>query len=185
MRPDVHQAEARLKQTVAQIGVAYTEWYPLTRLMQQISIGGSGVSSEPAVGILIGSIRGLIEQVVTDGGARQANLGIAKAQAEEALANYRQTLLDAIEEVESTLAALESLQNRQSSLAKEVQASDRSFYQAESLYRQGLTSFLDVVDAQRELAQAQQQLAATNTNYVSQIARLFRVLGTEINSNSF
>lgn len=126
----------------------------------------------------------MIQQVLTDGGAREAQVEIAKAQAEEILAQYRQFLLNAVEDVEITLAALQSSQSRQESLEKAVQASDRSFFQAESLYRQGLTSFLDVVDAQRVLAAAQQQLASAKTNYAVQIANLFRVLGTRINAKN-
>ncbi|HEX3035454.1 MAG TPA: efflux transporter outer membrane subunit [Thermodesulfobacteriota bacterium] len=181
LRPDVQQAEADLKRAVAEIGVAEAEFYPFFRLFGQISIGSGGIIGEPMMNTLIGSISALIEQVVTDGGARRANLNIAKARAEQALANYRQTLLDAIKEVEDTLSALESSLDRQKSLEKAVAASKRSFHQAEILYTQGLTSFLDVVDAQRVLASAQQELASARTEYASQIANLFRVLGTEIN----
>lgn len=180
MRPDIQQAEAELRSAVAEIGVAKAEFYPFLQLIGEISIGSSGISGEPGMDLLIGSIGALIEQVVTDGGARRANLEIAKARAEEALADYRQSLLDAMQEVEETLSALESSLDRQRSLEKAVAASERSFYQAEILYTQGLTSFLDVVDAQRVLASAQQELASARTEYATQVANLFRVLGTEI-----
>jgi outer membrane protein TolC len=61
-----------------------------------------------------------------------------------------------------------------------VKASQRSFHQAEILYQQGLISFLDVVDAQRSLADAEQNLARARTNYAVQIARLFEVFGTKV-----
>jgi len=132
------------------------------------------------INTLFGSISTLIQQFVADGGARRANLDITKSRAEEALASYRQILLDAAEEVEITLSALRSSLNRQKSLKKAVRASERSFYQAEALYKQGLTSFIDVVDAQRVLASVQQQLASARTDYATQVANLFLVLGTEI-----
>ncbi len=182
LRPDVQQAEATLKQSVAEVGVATAEFYPFFRLIGQISIGASGVNGDSIMNLLIGSLGALIEQVVTDGGARRANLNIAKARAELAMANYRQTLIDAMNEVEITLAALESSFDRQESLEKAVTASERSFYQAEILYTQGLTSFLDVVDAQRVLASAQQDLASAKTEYAFQIANLFRVLGTIVST---
>ena len=131
--------------------------------------------------MLIGSIGALIEQAVLDGGARGGRIDLAKAEADEALADYHQALLTAIEEVEATLAALDASLARRESLRLAVEASDRSFHQAESLYKQGLTSFLDVVDAQRVLATAQQRLATANTGYATQIAQLFRVLGTHVN----
>lgn len=179
LRPDVQQAEAQLKQAVAEIGVAEAEFYPFFQLVGQIGIGSGGISGGSMMDLLVGSIGALVEQFITDGGARRANLEIAKAGADEALSNYRQTLLDAMNDVERTLAALESSFDRQQSLEKAVAASERSFYQAEILYTQGLTSFLDVVDAQRVLASAQQELASAKTEYAFQVANLFRVLGTE------
>ncbi|MGH7884885.1 MAG: efflux transporter outer membrane subunit [Thermodesulfobacteriota bacterium] len=182
LRPDVRQAEAELKQAVAEVGVATAEFYPFFQLVGQISIGASGINGDSLMNLLIGSIGALIEQVVADGGARRANLNIAKSRTDLSLANYRQTLLDAMNEVEITLSSLESSFERQESLKKAVAASERSFHQAEILYTQGLTSFLDVVDAQRVLASAQQDLASAKTEYAFQIANLFRVLGTKINS---
>lgn len=184
MRPDVQQSEAELKRAMAEIGIAQAEFYPFFQLAGQLSIGTSGLVGEPTMNMLIGRLAALIEQFVLDGGARTANLDIAKARAEEVLAAYRQTLLDATREVEETLAALESSLQRQNSLEKAVRASERSFHQAGILYQQGLTSFLDVVDSQRVLADAQQDLASARTEYSSQIANLFRVLGTNINTDT-
>ncbi|MBZ0255204.1 efflux transporter outer membrane subunit [bacterium] len=180
MRPDVEQAEAELKSAIAQIGVEMTEWYPAFQVGKQINLGGVGSTGDPMTGIFIAGLNALIQQAVTDGGARQANIDIVKARAEEALAAYHQTLLDAIEDVEISLAALETSLNREIPLSKSVDASTRSAFQAEVLYRQGLASFLDVVDAQRVLASAQQRLASTRTAYAVEIANLFRVLGTSV-----
>lgn len=176
-RPDVRQAEAGLKQAIAGIGVAEADYYPTFQLSGSLSIGATGVSGMPVTEVLIGSLAALIEQVITDGGTRDANFDIAQAQAEEALADYEQTLRAASEEVETSLAAIQSSQRRQVSLEKAVSSSQRSFSQAETLYQQGLISFLDVVDAQRVLASAEQALARERTNYATQIAILFRVLG--------
>ena len=176
MRPDVRQAEADLKEAVANIGVAEADYYPALRLTGNISIGTTIVSSVSPTEVLVATIGGLIDQVLTDGGARAANLDIAKARAEAALATYEQTLRTASEEVERSLAAIESSLKRQTSLEKSVSSSQRSFAQAETLYQQGLISFLDVVDAQRVLASAEQNLASERTNYATQIAILFRVL---------
>jgi len=179
-RPDVNQAEARLKEAIANIGVAEADYYPSFNLAGSIGISASGVSSLPVSEVLIASLSTLIQQVILDGGARDANLGAAKARAEEALALYEQSLLEASEDVEITLAALESSQKRQVSLERAVSSSQRSFSQAETLYQQGLISFLDVVDAQRSLASAEQALARERTNFATSIAELFQVLGSPI-----
>lgn len=182
-RPDVAQAEAYLKQEMAEIGVAKAAYYPSFSLTSQISIGTTGVSGAPSTDLLIGSIGALIQQVLTDGGARDATMQIATAEAEEALANYEQTLRNASEEVESVLAAIRASLARQISLERAVNSSRRSFEQAETLYQEGLISFLDVVDAQRVNAQAEQNLANERTQYATQIASLFRVLGTKVTAN--
>lgn len=181
-RPDIHQAEAELKRTIAEIGVAEADYYPVFRLFGQMRIGTSGFSGDPSMDLIIGSLGALVEQVIIDGGVREANLESARARADEALARYKQALLDAARSIETTLAALKSSLDRQQSLEKAVQSSARSFSQAETLYQLGLISFLDVVDAQRVLASAEQQLASERTNYAAQIATLFRVMGTQIDN---
>ncbi len=182
MRPDVQQAETELVRAVMQIGVAEAEWRPAFQIGQQLSLSGVGTSGEPTVGLFVAGLNALIQHVVTDGGAREASVDIAKARADQALARYHQTLLLAVEDVEISLAALQASIDRQVPLEKAVEASARSAFQAEVLYRQGLASFLDVVDAQRVLANAQQRLARTKTNYAVEIANLFRVIGAEIHS---
>ncbi len=180
IRPEVQQAEADFKSAIAQIGVAMTEWYPTFQIGKQLSLSGVSSSGEPTIGIFAAGLNTLIQQVITDGGARKASLDSAKAQADEALARYYRSLLNASQDVELSLAALQSALDRQIPLSKSVEASTRSAFQAEVLYRQGLASFLDVVDAQRVLANAQQKLASTRTAYAVEIANLFRVLGAPV-----
>lgn len=182
-RPDIRQSEEFLKAAIANIGVAEADYYPVFELTGSISIGSTGVSSMPTTDILIASLAALIQQVVTSGGVLDANLEIAKAGAEEALANYEFALRNAAQEVEASLNAIQASSERQESLEKAVRASERSFSQAQTLYRQGLISFLDVVDAQQDLASDEQDLAAENTDYATEIANLFRVLGVAVNND--
>lgn len=179
-RPDIAESEADLKAAIAAIGVAEADFYPSFDLAANLTISRTGVSSMNPTEVLIGSLSAIIEQVITDGGARSANRMIAEAQAEEALANYELALRNAVQEVETSLNAIRSSAQRQDSLMKAVQASQRSFAQAETLYRQGLISFLDVVDAQQDLASDEQDLASERTDYAREIATLFNVLGTSI-----
>lgn len=179
-RPDILQAEANLKEAVALIGVAEADFYPSLSLAGDIGIGFTGLDGSSATEMVVAAISALINQTITDGGARTARRDAAVAQAQEQLAVYEQILRDAVREVETTLAAIRSSLESQTSLEKVVKASQRSFHQAEILYQQGLISFLDVVDAQRSLADAEQSLARARTNYAVQIARLFEVFGTKV-----
>lgn len=178
-RPDVQIAQARFAQSAAEVGLAQADFYPSIELMASIQIGSSALNSNPATSILIASLSALLNQVIYDGGARTARLDAAKARAEGALADYEQVLLNVTQEVENALTAIESSSSRQVALGKAVVSSKRSFEQADALYQLGLVSFLDVVDAQRVYANAEQALATEQTNYATLIAGLFRALGVQ------
>ncbi|WP_374763538.1 efflux transporter outer membrane subunit [Yunchengibacter salinarum] len=179
-RPDVRGAEADLAARIAAIGVAEAAYYPGFRLNGEVGVSATDGVVAPGAGMLVASLGGLIDQVITNGGARDADLAAAEARADEALADFEQTLRLAVEDVEAVLTALKASRARQRSLEKSVRASRRSFYQAETLYQQGLISFLDVVDAQRVLASADQSLARERTNYATRIAALFEALGVDV-----
>jgi len=180
-RPDVRQAEADLKSAIANIGVAEADFYPEFQLTGSIAFGLSNVTGAPTATTLISALGGVIDQFILDGGSRKAGLMIAKAKAEEKLADYEHTLRRSVAEVEAVLTAIDASKKRQSALQKSVASSQRSFSQAETLYQQGLISFLDVVDAQRVWADARQNLASEQTNHAVQVSSLFYVLGVEIN----
>jgi len=178
-RPDIQLAQARFAQAAAEVGVAQADFYPSIELMANIQIGSTAINSNPATSLLIGSLAALLNQVVYDGGARDARLNAAMARAEGALAEYEQVLRVVTQEVENSLTAIDSSTLRQTALGKAVVSSKRSFEQADALYQLGLVSFLDVVDAQRVYANAEQALATEQTNYATLIAGLFRALGVQ------
>ncbi|MGF1572043.1 MAG: efflux transporter outer membrane subunit [Sumerlaeia bacterium] len=177
-RPDIQRAEARMREAVAQVGVEEADLYPSFQLGGQIQLGTNMVSSQPPVELLIASLNAAVTQVIFDGGERRAQIEIAITQAEASVLEYRQALLLAVEEVEASLYNLDASRRTQQALQNAVNSSTRSFSQAEILYQQGLISFLDVVDSQRVLADAEQDLAAEQTRYATQIARLFQTIGS-------
>jgi outer membrane protein TolC len=173
-RPDIIAAEARLRQATANIGIALADYYPDLDLTGSVTITTGGISG---MDMLTSTIGAMIDQIIFDGGIRKADVKSARAQTDAALANYEQSLRLAAGEVEESLSAIQASLDRQASLERVIESSSRSFDQAETLYQQGLISFLDVVDAQRVLADGEQSLARERTNYATQIARLFEVLG--------
>lgn len=178
-RPDVQLSQARFAQAAAEVGVAEADFYPSIELMANIQLGSTAVNSNPATSLLIASLAGLLNQVIYDSGARNARLNAAMANAESALADYEQVLRVVTQEVEDALTAIDSSTLRQVALGKAVVSSKRSFEQADALYQLGLVSFLDVVDAQRVFANAEQALATEQTNYATLIAALFKALGVQ------
>lgn len=180
VRPDVLRAEAQFKRTIANIGVAEADFYPFFDIQGLVSIGTIASNVTSTLDLLLGTLNGIIKQVVIDNGVLKGNLAAAEALAQESLANYRQTLLTASQQVETTLAAIAASSESQKSLEIAVKNSWYSFKKAEAVYQQGLLSFLDVLDAQRVLVNAEQQLAIEQTNYATNIANLFMVLGANV-----
>lgn len=176
-RPDVQLAQARFARAAADVGLAEANFYPNLELMASLQIGRGMVNSNPASSILVNALSAVLEQTIFDGGARSARLDAAHARARAELANYEQVLRQVVEEVEQALFAVNTSAQRQEALNKAVLSSRRSFQQADALYQLGLVSFLDVVDAQRVYANAEQSLAAEQTNHATRVAGLFRVLG--------
>lgn len=182
IRPDVRQAEDIFKRNIARIGVAVADFYPTLDLNGSVSIGKISSNIISTMDLLIATLNGILQQVIIDNGVLQGNLLVAKADAMFALANYRQTLLTASQEVETSLAALIASRESQKHLRTAVTNSNYSYKAAEVVYQQGLLSFLDVLDAQRVLVNAEQQLAIERTNFATSLATLFKALGTDVTS---
>lgn len=178
-RPDVQLAQARFSQAAAEVGLARADFLPSINLMASVQIGSSTLNGNPAASVLVSALTGMLSQLVYDGGARSARLDAAQARAEAALADYEAVLRSASLSVENALSAIESSATRQEALKKAVESSKRSFQQADTLYQLGLVSFLDVVDAQRVFANAEQSLATEQTSYATLVAGLFRVLAVQ------
>lgn len=155
-RPDVVAAEQNLARASADIGVAEARLYPMLTLPASLTLGLNHLSSGGAVDAFVAALAGTLDIPIFDGGARRAQVDAAQARAAEALLRYRQTLLHAIQQVETALVALSSAEARRDDLTAAEQAAAAAAKQAEELYAQGLTGFLDVLDAQRTLLDTRQ-----------------------------
>lgn len=178
-RPDAQESLASLIQAIAEVGVARADFYPTLALSGSLQVGALSGGSGALGNVLIAALGAMLNQTLIDGGERDARFEAAYARAEVALAAHEQTVRQVIEDVENRLSGIQNSQNRQNALAKAVASSQRSFSQADTLYQLGLVSFLDVVDAQRVLANAEQALAAEQTNYATLIVGLFQALGVD------
>lgn len=175
MRLDVQAALANALKAIAQVEVERADYYPSLKLQGDIQAGIS--SGSTITSFAIGTLNGLFTQLLTDGQARQGRLESKIAQAIQEIKNYELAIQLAIEETENQLAAIANSKERLVALSQAALSSQRSFAQADTLYQLGLVSFLDVVDAQRVQANAEQALAAEQTRQATLIAGLFRVLG--------
>jgi outer membrane protein, multidrug efflux system len=154
-RPDVFFAERKLAASSAKIGVAEADFYPRISL-----IGTGGLSSINSSTFLKRSssefsIGPQVDLPLFQGLRRKADFALAKEQHEEALANYQQTVLTAFADVENALAARRGASNEVAAQNDSIAAAQKSFDLSNVRYKEGVSSYLEVVDSQRELLNAQ------------------------------
>lgn len=150
-RPDVATAERAMAQENALVGVAKSSFYP------QFTISGSGGFQSTSLSSLIStpsafwSLGGDLLQPVFNGGRNRANLAFAKSAYDESVANYRESVLTAFQQVEDGLSGLNSLSRAAESQNAAVADAHRALDIANDRYVGGLTTFLDVITAQSVL----------------------------------
>lgn len=167
-RPDLRVAEARLVAATADIGIQAADLYPSLRLPGSINADfDDGLSTD-----LTASLSAVLDIPLFDFGRRQAELTAAEARAAEAALGYQQAVLSALEDVETGLVAIESVQARLADLEIAVDEGERAYDQLNALYREGLASFIDVLDAQRTLIGSREALVDTQANLASAIIDL-------------
>jgi len=176
-RPDVARSEANLEAANADLAAARAAFFPTVSLT-----GTAGASSRELLGIIDNSFGayslGLsIFQAVFDAGLRQAQSDEARARQDEFLAAYRATAIVAFSDVETSLGAIRHLADQQAYLEEQVAQSQQAFDIAETRYREGVADYLTVLDAQRTLYGARDQLGITKLQRLQAIVSLYRALG--------
>lgn len=174
-RPDVAAAERRVASANAQIGIAEAAYFPTVSL----SAGGGyqGSSDLFSAANRFWSIGPAAVLTLFDAGARRAVTDSAIAGYDANVASYRQTVLDALKEVEDNLIAVRLLENEAAVQADAVRAAQESLTLTSNQYKAGTVSFLDVVTAQTvELSNRRSQLDIANRRYTA-VVTLIRALG--------
>jgi NodT family efflux transporter outer membrane factor (OMF) lipoprotein len=157
-RPDVATAERTMAFQNAEVGIATTAFYP------NITLSAAGGVQSSAIGNLVSGPSALwsfgadLVQPIFNGGRNRANLAATKSAYDESVANYRQTVLTAFQQVEDGLAGLDTLQQAATVQAAAVEDAQRALSIANNRYTGGVTTYLDVVTAESTLL-ANQRLA--------------------------
>ena len=156
-RPDVATSERRMAFENAQIGLAMAAFYP------HITLGGSGGWESRDIATLINapsvfwSVGGDLLQPIFNGGRDRANLAATRAAYDESVANYRESVLVAFQQVEDGLSGLALLNQAAKTQAAAVADSRRALDIANSRYVGGVTTYLDVITAQSALLNNERQ----------------------------
>lgn len=156
-RPDVVAQERRVAQANAQIGVAQAAWFPDLTLSAQAGFRSGQWAQWLTAPASFWALGPALALTLFDGGAREAQLQDARAAYDEAVAGYRQTVLDALREVEDYLVALDLLGQEQRVQERALTAARSSLRLTQNQFDAGLIDYLSVVqvetaafDAERE-----------------------------------
>ena len=176
-RPDISAAERRTQAANAQIGVAIAAYYP------NITLNGAGgfESTNPGTWIQgpssLWSLGGSAVELLFDAGRRRAITEQARDAYEQNAANYRQSVLNAFQEVEDDLAALRIYQQETISQQAAVLSARRSLQISTNRYKGGVTTYLEVLTAQTaQLANERTRADLTTRQFASSV-QLIRALG--------
>jgi len=175
-RPDVSQAEHQLKSADANISAARAAFFPSLKLT-----ASTGLASAELLSLFSGagvwSIIPSLTVPIFDNGNNQANLDAAKAQQKVYLSTYELTLQTAFKEVADALARKGTIKEQLTAQQKLVEAASDSYMIANERYKKGVASYLDALDAQRTLYEAQKALIAVKLVEYENQQTLYRVLG--------
>jgi NodT family efflux transporter outer membrane factor (OMF) lipoprotein len=176
-RPDILQVEAQLAAATARVGEAKADYFPRFNLL-----GNAGRQATQLHDLSLGlgnffSVGPSVSLPVFTGGRIRSVVAIEDARVKEATALYQSTLLKAFEEVENALVAYGNEQERRDLLLSTVKADETAFDLANIQYKAGLTDFLTVLDAQRELYGNRDLLAQSQTQVVTTLVGLYQALG--------
>lgn len=176
-RPDIRTLEARLKASNANIGAARAAFLP------KISLTGLfGFSSPQLSALTSGSAQGWsftpdLQLPIFDAGRNLAQLDLAWAQNKTAISEYERAIQLAFREVADALDSSKAISDELNAEQQWIESESRRTELAELLYRDGVNSYLDVLDAQRELRTAQQNRIKTRLLQLTNRIALYKGLG--------
>lgn len=176
-RPDILVAEHDLKAANANIGAARAAFFP------SITLTASAGSASADLGQLFAGGQGTwnfvpsINIPIFNAGRNQASLDVAKVQKSIEVANYQKAIQVAFREVADSLTARDSLNTQVIAETRLVQANQRNYALADSRYKEGVDTYLNSLDAQRNLFSSQQSLVTTKLTRINNLVSLYKALG--------
>ena len=176
-RPDIRQTERQLAAENARIGVATADLFPRIAVTAGLGMQEQGLGRNPTVNSLMWSAGPTAMVPLLDFGRIDGMIMLEDYHTRELLYQYKRTVLNAVEEVDDSLRRYASEQERLADLCQAVQASKRAVELASGRYDRGLIDFLNVLDAQRQLFQLQDQYTVAQEAEVVEYISVYKALG--------
>ena len=176
-RPDIAAAERRVAEANAQIGVARAAYFPTITLSGSAGFQSSSLGNLMSAQGLVWSVGTTMAQTLFDAGKRKAVTEQARAIYQGTVANYRQTVLTAFQEVEDNLSTLRILSQELQQQNAAVESSQRYLTLADARYQSGLDSYLNVITAQITLLSNQRTALNLRMQQLTASVQLIKALG--------
>lgn len=176
-RPDVQQAERQLAAATAQIGVARAGLFPKFSLTGMAGVESVSAGNWFNYASRYWSAGPTVQWDLFEAGSLVANVHVQNARQEQALNNYKQTVLTALEDTENALTAYAREQVRRESLTRSADADRQAFDLSTQLYKNGLADFIRVLDSETALYSAQDALVQSDQAVSLDLVQLYKALG--------
>ncbi len=176
-RPDIRAAEQRLRASQANIAAARAAFFPRIALTTGVGLASTDLSNLFESGSRTWSFAPALSLPIFDGGRNEANLDLAKVRSNIAVADYEKAIQVAFREVADALEARATLASEIAAQQAMRDAQAARLALAQARYQNGVANYLDVLDAERELFTAEQQLLQTRLLKLTNAVDLYRSLG--------
>jgi multidrug efflux system outer membrane protein len=176
-RPDVLAAEQQLAAQVARIGEAQALRFPQLSLTGTAGVASSDLSNLIDSDASIWNLGANLFQPLFTGGKNKRRVEIEKAKAEQLLKQYELTILQSFREVEDALAAIRTYRDESAAREMQTRAATNAAMLSRARYNGGVTSFLEVLDSERSLFQAELATSEVRRARLGSIVALYKALG--------
>jgi NodT family efflux transporter outer membrane factor (OMF) lipoprotein len=176
-RPDIAAAERRAAAASAQIGVETAAWFPSLTLTGSYGFSAAELGKLFAASASVWSYGASVAQTLFDAGATRARVSGARAAYDQSVAQYRQTVLAAFQDVEDQLAAQRALAAQQALRRQAAEASEQAATMVFNQYKEGQVAYTDVVTAQAAALTARRTLVQTTAARQTTAVALVQALG--------
>jgi len=176
-RPDIREAEAQLHAATANVGIAVAGFYPDVTLTGSLGLRAIDASYLANWASHFYTLGPSLSLPIFQGGRLTASLRLARAQQVASALHYRGTVLNALREVEDGLVAYRTDRAARDRLLEEVKSAEITLSLARARYTNGVADFIQVLDSERTLITARQQLVQTDVTLTNDVVALYRALG--------
>lgn len=176
-RPDIRAAERQIHAQAALLGATKRDWLPQFFVTGAIGYAATQLKELPRANSLTWEIAPSMSWTLTNGGKRYYNVKLNRAKLEEAISQYNQTVLQAIQEASSAMAAYSNSIKQIVSTRQAFNYSEKTLALSLDLYKQGLITFQSVLDAQRSLLSYEESLVQAQAYSLISLVKMYQALG--------